>query len=157
MSGSPRTGLVIGVVLALFAGMFIGALGATVLLRTSIGSAGDLKARDAIRLHALVATPTGAAGADEVRERTLSTFAASFVSAAAAIDATASLDDRRRLVDIARWISDTGALSGRDDGGNAAWAEAAARCVVATPDAPRDAAKCVKAAMPATGIAPHTN
>lgn len=152
MSGNPRTGLVIGVVFALLAGMFIGALATTVLLRTSIGSAGDLKARDAIRLHALLAVPGGLAAADDSRTRLRSAFADSFLNAAASIDATASLEDRRQLVEIARWIVDTGALSGDvagDGADNAAWAEAAARCVVAAPEAPRDAAKCVKAAMPA--------
>ncbi len=154
MRDNSRTGLLIGITLAVFTGMFIGALGTTVLLRTSIGSAGDLKARDTIRLHAMIAGPAGLVPADESRARTVSAFAASFISATAALDSTAALDDRQRIVDIAHWVDSSGALTGRDDGGTSAWAEAAARCVVAMPDTPRDAAKCVKAATPPGYVAP---
>jgi hypothetical protein len=149
MSERSRTGLLVAVILALLAGMFIGALGTTVLLRTSIGSAGDLKAREAIALQALIAAPDGIAGPDLVHARATQAFAASFVNAAASLDATASLEDRQRIVDIARWIDAGDALSAQDSTGASAWAQAAAACIVATPDAPRDAAKCVKAAAPA--------
>ncbi|KLI98746.1 hypothetical protein [Luteimonas sp. FCS-9] len=144
---ASRTPLLIGAVFVLLGGIFIGALGTTVLLRTSIGSAGDLKARETIRLQGLLVAPDGRLAPEDTAERTTAAFAHSFVVSAAALDAVASLDDRQRMLDIARWLVDTDALAGRDDAVSR-WAGSAARCVVATPEQPRTAANCVRDAMP---------
>ncbi|MCD9006194.1 hypothetical protein LDO31_08095 [Luteimonas sp. XNQY3] len=143
----PRGPLLIGAAFVLMIGIFIGALGATVLLRTSIGSAGDLKAREAIRLHALLEAPGGIAAPTLSTERTTEAFAHSFIVSTAAIDAVSSLDERAQLVDIARWMVATDALSARDDAVSR-WAMIAARCVDANADAAKDAANCVRDRMP---------
>ncbi|MBB3342345.1 hypothetical protein [Luteimonas sp. RC10] len=144
---ASRTPMVIGAVFVLLGGIFIGALGTTVMLRTSIGSAGDLKAREAIRLQGLLAADDGRLDPAQTAERATAAFAHSFVVSAAALDAVASLDDRQRMLDIARWLVDTGALADRRDAVSR-WAQAAAHCLVATPDQPRTAANCVRDAMP---------
>jgi len=143
----PRGPLLVGAVFVLMIGIFIGALSATVLLRMSIGSAGDLKAREAIRLHALLETPGGIAAPDIATERTTAAFAHSFIVSTAAIDAVSSLDERARLVDIARWMVATDALSAREDAVSR-WAMIAARCVDTNAEAPKDAANCVRDEMP---------
>lgn len=143
----PRGPLLVGAVFVLMIGIFIGALCATVLLRMSIGSAGDLKAREAIGLHALLETPGGLAAPDVSTERATAAFAHSFIVSTAAIDAVSSLDERARLVDIARWMVATDALSNREDAVSR-WAMIAARCVDANADAPKDAANCVRDEMP---------
>ena len=143
----PRGPLLVGAVFVLMIGIFIGALSATVLLRMSIGSAGDLKAREAIGLHALLETPGGLAAPDVSTERATAAFAHSFIVSTAAIDAVSSLDERARLVDIARWMVATDALSNREDAVSR-WAMIAARCVDANADAPKDAANCVRDEMP---------
>jgi len=142
-----RGPLLIGAVFVLLTGIFIGALTATVLLRTSIGSAGDLKAREAIRLQALLDDPRGIAAPDTSIERTTEAFAHSFVVSTAAIDAVSSLDERAKLVGIARWMTATGALSAREDAVSR-WAVIAARCVDANAEAPKAAANCVRDDMP---------
>ena len=143
----PRGPLLIGAVFVLMFGMFIGAIVTTVMLRTSIGSAGDHKAREAIALQALLDDPQGLAAADISSERATAAFAHSFIVSTAAIDAVSSLDDRARLVDIARWMNATGALSQREDAVSR-WAMIAARCVEANAEAPKDAANCVRDEMP---------
>lgn len=143
----PRGPLLVGAVFVLMIGIFIGALGATVLLRTSIGSAGDLKAREAIRLHGLLEAPGGVAAPDTSAERATAAFAHSFIVSTAAIDAVSSLDERAQLVGIARWMVATGALLGRDDAVSR-WAMIAARCVDTHAEAPKDAANCVRDDMP---------
>lgn len=144
---SSRTPMLIGGVFVLLGGIFIGALSTTVMLRTSIGSAGDLKARDAIRIQALIQAPEGRAPAAVTAERATSEFAHSFVISAAALDATASQDDRARIIGISRWVVDTGALAERDDAVSR-WAVIAARCVVEHEQAVRDGANCVRDRMP---------
>ncbi|MGO3127603.1 MAG: hypothetical protein ACTIJY_05990 [Luteimonas sp.] len=143
----PRGPLLVGAVFVLMIGIFIGALSATVLLRMSIGSAGDLKAREATRLHALLESPGGIAAPDISTERTTAAFAHSFIVSTAAIDAVSSLDERARLVDIARWMVATDALSSREDAVSR-WAMIAARCVDTNAEAPKDAANCVRDEMP---------
>ena len=143
----PRGPLLIGTVFVLMFGMFIGAIVTTVMLRTSIGSAGDHKAREAIRLQALIDAPQGLAPPDASTERATAAFAHSFIVSTAAIDAVSSLEDRARLVDIARWMTATGALSKRDDAVSR-WAMIAARCVDANAEAPKEAANCVRDDMP---------
>ena len=142
-----RTPLLIGSVFVLLGGMFIGALSATVMLRTTIGSAGDLKAREAIDLQALLHTPDGIAAPADIVERTTATFAHDFIVAGAAIDTVSSHDDRARLVTIARWMNATGALSARSDAVSR-WAMIAARCVEANAEDPKAAANCVRDDMP---------
>lgn len=144
---SSRTPMLIGGVFVLLGGIFIGALSTTVLLRTSFGSAGDIKARDAIRLQALIEAPEGRAPAEVTAERATSEFAHSFVISAAALDATASRDDRARVIAISHWLVRTGALAERDDAVSR-WAVIAARCVVEFEQAVRDAAVCVRDRMP---------
>ena len=143
----PRGPLLVGAAFVLMIGIFIGALTTTVLLRTSIGSAGDLKAREAIRLHALLDAPGGIAAAEISRERAIAAFAHSFIVSTAAIDAVSSLEDRAKLVGIARWMVATGALSQRGDAVSR-WAMIAARCVDTHAEAPKDAANCVRDDMP---------
>ena len=143
----PRGPLLVGAVFVLMFGMFIGAIVTTVMLRTSIGSAGDLKAREAIRLQALIDAPDGIATSDDASERTIAAFAHSYIVSTAAIDAVSSLDERAKLVDIARWMTATGALAGREDAVSR-WAMIAARCVEANAEAPKDAANCVRDDMP---------
>lgn len=142
-----RTPMLIGGIFVLLGGMFIGALTTTVLLRTSIGSAGDLKAREAIRLQELIEAPDGRAPAAVTAERATAQFAHSFVISAAALDATASQEDRARIIAISRWVLDTGALAERGDAVSR-WAVIAARCVVEHDDAVREAAICVRDRMP---------
>lgn len=146
---APRShgALLVGAVFVLMIGIFIGALSATVLLRTSIGSAGDLKAREAIRLHALLDAPGGITTPATSAERATAAFAHSFIVSTAAIDAVSSLEDRADVVDIARWMIATEALSNRDDAVSR-WAMIAARCVDANADAPKDTANCVRDGMP---------
>jgi len=143
----PRGPLLVGAIFVLMIGIFIGALSATVLLRMSIGSAGDLKAREATGLHALLESPDGIAAPDISTERTTAAFAHSFIVSTAAIDAVSSLDERARLVGIARWMVATDALSAREDAVSR-WAMIAARCVDANVEAPKDAANCVRDEMP---------
>lgn len=143
----PRGPLLIGAIFVLLTGIFIGALSATVLLRMSIGSAGDLKAQEAVELQALLEAPTGLAPAEVSSERTTAAFAHSFIVSAASIDATASLELRARMVEIARWMIGTGALSDREDAVSR-WAMIAARCIDAHSDAPKTAANCVRDDMP---------
>ena len=142
-----RTPLLIGAVFVLLGGMFIGALSATVMLRTTIGSAGDLKAREAIDLHALLQAPEGMAAPADIAERTTATFAHDFIVASAAIDTVSSHDDRARLVTVARWMNATGALSSRSDAVSR-WAMIAARCLDTHAEAPKAAANCVRDDMP---------
>ena len=142
-----RTPMLIGAVFVLLGGIFIGALTTTVILRTTIGSAGDLKAREAVRLQALLEAPGGLAPPDETVERTTAGFAYSFVVSAAALDAVASLDERARMVDIGRWMVTTGALGDRDDAVSR-WAVIAAQCLVEHETAPKTAANCVRERMP---------
>lgn len=145
--GRPRTPLLIGAVFVLLGGMFIGALGTTVMLRTSMGSAGDQKVRHAIALHALLDAPGGLAAPADTARRSADAFAHSFVIGAAALDSTASVEDRQRMIDIAGWMVDTDALGGRQDAVSR-WAMIAADCVVTHGDAPRTAANCVRDRMP---------
>ncbi|MCD9098329.1 hypothetical protein LU699_10450 [Luteimonas fraxinea] len=142
-----RGPLLVGAVFVLMIGIFIGALSATVLLRMSIGSAGDLKAREATALHALIEAPDGIVAPDISSERTTAAFAHSFIVSTAAIDAVSSLDERAKLVDIARWMVATDALSAREDAVSR-WAMIAARCVDTNAEAPKDAANCVRDEMP---------
>lgn len=142
-----RKPLLIGAVFVLLGGIFIGALSTTVMLRTSIGSAGDLKARDAGRLQALLAAHDGVAAPATTVERATTAFAHSFVVGAAALDATASLDERRRMTDIGHWMVDTGALADRDDAVSR-WAVIAAHCLVEHDTTPKTAANCVRDRMP---------
>lgn len=143
----PRGPLLIGAVFVLLAGIFIGALSATVLLRMSIGSAGDLKAQQAIGLQALLEDRQGLASVDATAERATAAFAHSFIVSAAALDATASLDARARMVEIASWMVATDALAGRGDAVSR-WAMIAAHCVDTHSDAPKTAANCVRDKMP---------
>ncbi|PBJ83942.1 hypothetical protein CMZ84_05575 [Lysobacteraceae bacterium NML93-0399] len=143
----PRGPLLIGAIFVLMFGMFIGAIATTVLLRTSIGSAGDLKAREAIRLQALLDDPQGLASPDVASERAIAAFAHNWVVSTAAIDAVASQTERERLLEIARWLNATGALASREDAVSR-WAMIAARCVEGHVDAPKDAANCVRDDMP---------
>lgn len=143
----PRGPLLIGAIFVLLTGIFIGALSATVLLRMSIGSAGDLKAQEAIRLQALLDAPAGLAPAEVTAERTTAAFAHSFIVSAASLDATASLEARARMIEIARWMVATGALSAREDAVSR-WAMIAARCLDTHSDAPKTAANCVRDEMP---------
>ncbi len=143
----PRGPLLIGAVFVLMFGIFIGAIATTVLLRTSIGSAGDLKAREAIALQALIDGPQGLAAPDAASERTVAAFAHSWIVSTAAFDAVSSLDERAKLVEIARWMNATGALASREDAVSR-WAMIAARCVETHADAPKDAANCVRDDMP---------
>jgi len=143
----PRGPLLIGAVFVLMFGIFIGAIATSVLLRTSIGSAGDLKAREAIALQVLIEDAQGLATPDAAAERAVAAFAHSWIVSTAAIDAVSSLDDRARLVEIARWMNATGALSSREDAVSR-WAMIAARCVQTHANAPKDAANCVRDDMP---------
>lgn len=152
----PRTPLLIGAVFVLLGGMFIGALTTTVMLRTSMGSAGDQKVRHAIALQALLDAPGGLAAPADTARRSADAFAHSFVVGAAALDSTTSLQDRQRMIDIAGWMVDTDALDGRQDAVSR-WAMIAARCVVEHGEAPRTAANCVRDRMPPDVPAPeHT-
>ncbi len=147
MPRRPRAPLLIGAVFVLLGGIFIGALTTTVMLRTSIGSQGDLKVRDALRLHDLLDAPAGLADPATTAERATTAFAYRFIVGAAALDATASTDDRARLIEIGRWMVDTGAFSGRDDAVSR-WAVIAAHCLADHAEAPRTAATCVRDRMP---------
>ncbi|NYZ61206.1 hypothetical protein [Luteimonas deserti] len=150
----PRGPLLIGAVFVLLGGIFIGALVTTVMLRTTIGSAGDLKARDALRLQTLLDAGDGRGASDRVTERVTAEFAYRFIIASGALDAVTEADTRDELAATARWIRETGALAGRDDAVSR-WAVIAAACVDAHAAEPRTAATCVRDRMPHDVPAPE--
>lgn len=146
--GASTKTVVVSTVFGVLAGAVLGAIGATWLLRVSVGSPGDLQVRQVEQVRSLLVHEDGVISAGEGQGRIVRELAGRMIVAASSFQSISSEADRQSLIRASRWIIVSGVFDSDGDDKTFKWAALAARCVVDNVQSPRQVAACTQQAKP---------